>query len=360
MKKLVSMILMGTLIISTAAAAYAGSSSRVADKTIYTDLKSTNWAYEAVNTMSQKAIVKGYNDGSFKPANVVTYGEFIKMALVAATGEDVGNSTKGNWATNYYNKALELKYFGSTDIKAEQLNNQIPRSDMTLIVSSILGEKKIDNYDELESNLKDINSTVKHDYDIIKAYASGIITGYEDNTFRPENTLTRAESATVIYRLVDESKRVLPKGKIEEIKDTSGTDIASVIKNYRTFEGISEAEARGSDFMEATSYEFVTDMSAYKVTLRENMGTKWIEINGQTPLKLEWGNMYLMKDNNLIMFTQDGIYDDEYRMKEHLDITTIEYFVFPNYKSEEVPYVEGVGRISHKIGILPNPLYKGK
>ncbi|WP_312352783.1 S-layer homology domain-containing protein [Aminipila sp.] len=360
MKKLVSMILMGTLIISTAAAAYAGSSSRVADKTIYTDLKSTNWAYEAVNTMSQKAIVKGYNDGSFKPANVVTYGEFIKMALVAATGEDVGNSTKGNWATNYYNKALELKYFGNSDIKAEQLNNQIPRSNMALIVSSILGEKKIDNYDELEISLKDVNSTVKHDYDIIKAYASGIITGYEDSTFRPENTLTRAESATVIYRLVDESKRVLPEEKKEESKEPSGTDIASVIKNYKTFEQEKIDLGYGSVLAEATSYEFVTDMSGYKVTLRENMGTKWIEINGQTPLKLEWGNMYLMKDNNLIMFTQDGIYDDEYRMKEHLDITTIKYFVFPNYKSEEVPYVEGVGRISHKIGIMPNPLYKGK
>ena len=369
MKKLVSMMLMGTLIISTAAAAYAGSSSKIDYKTTYTDLKSSNWAYEAVNTMSQKGIVKGYNDGSFKPGNVVTYGEFIKMALVAATGEDVGNSTKGNWATNYYNKALELKYFGNSDIKAEQLNNQIPRSNMALIVSSILGEKKIDNYDELESSLKDVNSTVKHDYDIVKAYASGIITGYEDSTFRPENTLTRAESATVIYRLVDESKRVLPEGKKEENKEPSGTDIASVVKNYKTF-GVSKYGGTDSDgnydewyepgpFAEATSYEFVTDMSGYKVTLGENRGTKWIDINGQPPLKLGWGNMYLMKGGNIVMFTNDGIYDGSQRT-EHLDITTIEYFVFPNYKSEEVPYVEGIGRISHKIGIMPNPLYKGK
>jgi hypothetical protein len=302
--------------------------------------------------MSQKGIVKGYNDGSFKPGNVVTYGEFIKMALVAATGEDVGNSTKGNWATNYYNKALELKYFGSTDIKAEQLNNQIPRSDMALIVSSILGEKKIDNYDELESNLKDINSTVKHDYDIIKAYASGIITGYEDNTFRPENTLTRAESATVIYRLVDESKRVLPEEKKEESKEPSGTDIASVIKNYRTYEQDKIDNGGKSVLAEATSYEFVTDMSGYKVENIQKNGTKGIKINGDWVLNLGWGNMYLMRDSNLVEFTSNGIY--------HEDITTIEYFVFPNYKSEEVPYVEGVGRISHKIGIMPNPLYKGK
>jgi len=139
---------------------------------------------------------------------------------------------------------------------------------------------------------------------------------------------------------VDESKRVFPKGKIEEIKDTSGTDIASVIKNYKTFEGVSEENAGDSHFMEATRYEFVTDMSGYKVENIEKNGTKGIKINGDWVLNLGWGNMYLMRDNNIVEFTSNGIY--------HEDITTIEYFVFPRYKN-----------IDHVIGIMPNPLYKG-
>lgn len=348
MKKLISVIVVGALIIGTGIVASAETgNTQSTGNAKYNDLKNTNWAYEAVNTMSQKGIVKGYQDGSFKPGNVVTYGEFIKMALVASTGQDVGNSSavntqtgaKQNWAKAYYDKALELKYFGSTDIKEQQLNNQIPRSDMALIISSILGETKIENYDELQSSLKDVNSTVKHDYDIIKSYASGIITGYEDSTFRPDKTLTRAESATVIYRLIDESKRVLPLEKKEENDTTKGADIASVIKNYRTFEQDLIDAGYGSELAESTSYEFVTDMSAYKVTLGENRGTKWVDINGQPPLKLGWGNMYLMKNNQIVEFTSDGIYK--------ADITTIEYFVFPRYKN-----------VDHVIGIMPNPLYK--
>ncbi|WP_312648912.1 S-layer homology domain-containing protein [Aminipila sp.] len=342
MKKLVSVLLTGALLIGAATVAYAGSSNaQSAGNAKYNDLKNTNWSYEAVNTMSQKGIVKGYNDGSFKPGNVVTYGEFIKMALIASTGQDVGNSATGNWAKGYYDKALELKYFGSTDIKAEQLNNQISRSDMALIISSILGDKKIDNYDKLESSLKDVNSTVKHDYDIIKSYASGIITGYEDSTFRPDKTLTRAESATVIYRLVDESKRVLPGEKKEEGKSTSGTDIASVIKNYKTYEQEDIDLGYGSLLAEATSYEFVKDMLGYKVTNGGNGRYSWVEINGEPTTKLGWGNMYLMKDNNIVAFSGDGQYK--------CDITTIQYFVFPRYKN-----------IDHVIGIMPNPLYKGK
>ncbi|QHI72519.1 S-layer homology domain-containing protein [Aminipila terrae] len=338
---------------STATGAYAGQgNTQLLGNANYSDLKSTNWAYEAVNTMSQKGIVKGYRDGSFKPGNIVTYGEFIKMALVASTGQDVGNSTTGNWAKGYYDKALELKYFGNTDIKADQLDSQIPRSDMALIISSILGDKKIDNYDKLESSLKDVSSSIKHDYDVIKSYAAGIITGYEDSTFRPDKTLTRAESAIVIYRLTDESKRVLPGEKKKEEKPTSGTDIASVIKNYKTYD-VSKYSGTDSDgkyeewyepgpFTEATSYEFVTDMSGYKVENIEKNRTKGIKINGDWVLNLGWGNMYLMKDNNIVEFTSDGIYKSS-------DITTIQYFVFPRYKN-----------VDHVIGIMPNPLYKGK
>jgi hypothetical protein len=342
MKKLLCVIFTFIILTGAASAAYAttDTSAGTAGKS-YTDVKTTNWAYESVNAMSEKGILKGYADGTFKPSNTVTYGEFIKMALIGATNEDIGNSSSGNWAKSYYDKALELGYFGSTDIKVEQLNNIITRSDMALIISNILGETKIDDYDKLDQSVSDVDSTTKNDYDIIKSYATGILTGYADGTFKPEGTLTRAEAVTVIYRLVDESKRVLPVEKKEDAnKPTSGTDIASVIKNYKTFEQISGEEASGSDFMEATSYEIITDMSVYQVTLGENRGTKWIDINGQTPLELGWGNLYLMKDNKIIEFTSDGIYKS--------DITTIEYFVFPRYKN-----------VDHVIGLMPNPLYKG-
>lgn len=200
MKRLITMIMALTLILGTATISYAD----------YTDVKASNWAHDAIIAMSDGSVISGYPDGSFQPGNTITYGEFIKMALVAGTGEDVGNAATGHWASNYYDKAQELGYFTRYDIDKANLDKQITRAHMALITSAVLGDVKISSYDEIQKGITDVTYKTKYEYDITKAYATGILTGYPDNTFKPEKTLTRAEAATVIYRLVDESRRVLP------------------------------------------------------------------------------------------------------------------------------------------------------
>ncbi|MDD4565993.1 MAG: S-layer homology domain-containing protein, partial [Eubacteriales bacterium] len=96
MKKITAFLLPVMLVMSAAYTAYGME---------YTDVKSGNWANEAISIMSDKAIIKGYPDGTFKPQNTIACGEFIKMALIAATGEDAGNAESGHWALNYYNSA---------------------------------------------------------------------------------------------------------------------------------------------------------------------------------------------------------------------------------------------------------------
>ncbi len=201
MKKTVAITLAASLLFASAAV-YAS------DQQTYNDLKTTNWAYESVKAMSDKDIIKGYPDGSFKPQNTVTYGEFIKMMVIAATGEELTVAEKPHhWAYNYYQKALELNLFAEAEIDTTMLNNAIPRSDMALIISNGLGKTDVENYSEIEKIVKDVDSTTKYDYHIIKSYATGILSGYTDHTFKPEGTLNRAESALVIYRFTDENKR---------------------------------------------------------------------------------------------------------------------------------------------------------
>lgn len=252
MKKFIVMVLVGCLVL--------GSMISVNAATSFKDLKSTNWAYKYVSPLTEKNIVKGYSDGSFKPQGIVTYGEFIKMVLVSATGKDIGNSKQGNWAKNYYDKALELKFFTDKEINKNQLNKPIPRGDMALIISSAIdymaGGKVTYGTDSgnrtpfenllrlVCEDVSDVSYETANIDDIVKVYASGIITGYEDGSFKPEKTLTRAESSTVVYRLIDESSRIMPIFKLEQRKsvdDILNTESAQGTKTIGEFLGAENA-----------------------------------------------------------------------------------------------------------------------
>jgi hypothetical protein len=159
--------------------------------------------------MSEKGIVSGYPDGAFKPSGTVTYGEFIKMAYIAQGGEEL-STEGGNWALPYYEAAADAGLFARHEVPSAKLSEPIPREYMALMLSNALGDVEIPDYDAVIEKLADVERNAPHVYDIVKAAALGLITGYPDGTFRPEGTLTRAEAATVVYRLIDERARVLP------------------------------------------------------------------------------------------------------------------------------------------------------
>ena len=47
------------------------------------DLPPTHWAYGNVGQMVDVGIIKGYPDGTFRPDNKVTYGEFIPWGVLS-------------------------------------------------------------------------------------------------------------------------------------------------------------------------------------------------------------------------------------------------------------------------------------
>lgn len=358
MKKIFLFILIVTFGLSTTTAAFSLEpiSSDSKKPVSYTDLKSTNWAYPAVKEMSDKNILKGYADGSFKPSNTLTYGEFIKMIVLSLGVEDPGNAVnadgtaiidettgqKMNWAQKYYDIALNKQLFTIYQIHNSKLDNEIPRGEMAILISSALGDFSADNYEELKEGITDIAGQSKYQFEIIKSYAAGVLTGYEDKSFKAEGTLNRAEAATVIYRLVDESKRVLPQA-VKQEKPTTSQDmmtsstaikgvtgnVKDIIKNYDSF-----TYPNGTidePLMEAKTFTIVEDITPYKLELKENRGTKWLESTGLN-------SVYLMKDGNVTEWLNGN---ETYRT----DITKADYIV--SVDSEEFTVI-----------LIPNPFKK--
>ena len=212
-----SIIIAFTLVLTGAAYYGTGFASAEAGGTAFTDLPTSHWAYSSVQKMQAKGIVKGYPDGSFGPSKTVTYGEFIKMAVVAVKGtDDITNAKDAtHWASGYYKYAIENGIFHSGQIAEKQLGSTIPRDDMALICANAANLSEV-NMKEVADKIPDVDKTTRNEYQIAQAYAEGLITGYEDGSFHPYGTLTRAEASTVILRIIDKSARKVPEWAKEE------------------------------------------------------------------------------------------------------------------------------------------------
>ena len=207
-----SIILAFTLALTGAVYCGTGFANAEAGGATFTDLPTSHWAYSSVQKMQAKGIVKGYPDGSFGPSKTVTYGEFIKMAVVAVKGtDDITNAKDAtHWASGYYKYAIENGIFHSGQIAEKQLGSTIPRDDMALICANAANLSEV-NMKEVADKIPDVDNTTRNEYQIAQAYAEGLITGYEDGSFHPQGTLTRAEASTVILRIIDESARKVPE-----------------------------------------------------------------------------------------------------------------------------------------------------
>ena len=109
----------------------------------YSDVTATKWFNNAVCTLSNGGIITGYADGTFKPNGNITRAEFATMAVrffsASYEGESLFPDIDQHWAKDYINTA---------------------------------------------------------------AY-EGLINGYEDGTFRPNQPITRAEAMAIVNRVLD-------------------------------------------------------------------------------------------------------------------------------------------------------------
>ena len=81
----------------------------------FSDLAADNWAAGYVTWCSAKSIVGGYEDGSFRPDNNVTYDEALKMVCATLGYTDFDSAL---WPTDVRQKALKDLKLGE-DIEAE-------------------------------------------------------------------------------------------------------------------------------------------------------------------------------------------------------------------------------------------------
>lgn len=175
------------------------------------DVSKDHWAYEYISELADKNVISGYTDGSFKPEETVSRAEWSKMLVVASGKQPVTlednksyavDYNSNDWCYGYINSVISYMNFyndgGNYYFKPSQ---SASREDVTVSLVKLKGYS-VDNVDySYISKFKDSNSISNELKKYIAvAIEKELISGYEDNTFRGQDTLTRAEAATLLCR----------------------------------------------------------------------------------------------------------------------------------------------------------------
>lgn len=175
----------------------------------YSDTKTGDWFYEALEATSAQNIISGYPDGTFRPNALLTADQLIKM-LCVVNNFDLTNAPT-YWAQNYIDKGLELNWYDQTNIT--NYSDPLTRFDaMQLILNAAPTIDLIDNASDYKLFISDYNDIPLLYRDAVLAlYANGISNGYPDASIQGTNSLTRAEASTLIHRVIDSSVRLQSK-----------------------------------------------------------------------------------------------------------------------------------------------------
>ena len=119
-----------------------------------------------------------------------------------------------NWVKKDYDRLMKYYAFYAQDFEKGaghntisyvfgdtfDMNKEITREEVVALLAPFL--KYEEGQDVPLTDIEDSNFKKE----IIISYINNVIVGYEDNTFKPQQTITRAEIATIFDRMISKEK----------------------------------------------------------------------------------------------------------------------------------------------------------
>lgn len=172
-------------------------------------------------TVPHDPYINGFPDGTFKPDDNVTRAQVAKM-VITALGMDTGTHTEysfndvpmTHWAYEYIEACSDLGYmegYPEGDFRPE---NAMTRAELAACLVRIAEVTRKAQTSESKS-FSDVESGKWYAEYVDQAVRFGLITGYTDGSFRPNNTVSRAEAVTMINRLIGRSSTASSLEQIE-------------------------------------------------------------------------------------------------------------------------------------------------
>lgn len=179
----------------------------------FTDVSRSDWYYQFVDYVTSKGYFNGTSETTFAPAENMTRAMFVTVLFRfdGAKGDRSQSAftdvAPGEWYTDAINWAAANRIVDGVGNGKFAPNDPITRAQMCTMIERYLALYK----KAWKVTLPETGSvSVMVDENAIPAYAlaavkqcqrHGLVNGFEDGTFRPNDLSTRAQVAAVIYRM---------------------------------------------------------------------------------------------------------------------------------------------------------------
>lgn len=243
------------------------------DTTGFEDI-SSHWAQPVIRSLTSAGYVNGMGDGTFAPNSNVTRAEFIKMAVGVFADRDVTydgrykDVAKDSWYAPYIAKADSYVILADKLKEGSKLLPETPitREEAATIITKaaeVQGAKGKSNTTFAdEAKISDwAKESVK------KAAAYGIISGYDDGTFKPDNKITRAEAAQMLLKVVELTNRMNIYVDADAGNDKNDGTFTAPLK---TIEAARDMATKYSDKMQSDIFIFIRGEHYFDKTFTMN------------------------------------------------------------------------------------------
>ena len=181
------------------------------NKDEFPDLPRSHPYYGPIHYFTGKKVLSGYEDGTFGPDNTLTRSELLAVVLRALDLEYDGeilvgifkDVPKDHWVNPLINNALDRRII-TADRPVFEPNRPVTRSEFLaiLVVASQI-DVDVDDVTKVWSDVSETHWSAKY---AKVAYKYKLFSKLRDDTFGPNNSVTRGEVANAMYQFLFQTK----------------------------------------------------------------------------------------------------------------------------------------------------------
>lgn len=168
------------------------------------DISDVEWARKAIESLYEKKIMTGDGNGNFRPNDFILRGEMAKVICVyngkngSVKAIPFVDVSEGSWYYKYVSAAYHNGWFSGKTASNFEPDEGITREEMAVVIARLADFGEADMTSKFADD-DQISSWAKES--VYKLVNAGIISGRPNGEFAPQDKITRAEAAAMIYRL---------------------------------------------------------------------------------------------------------------------------------------------------------------